>query len=66
MLAAVDAGARRVVANGDTFPCRVSLAHAKVGEELLLVECDVLSGGKLVAYGVSTCMTLRGDQASGR
>jgi uncharacterized protein (TIGR00369 family) len=31
-----------------------------------LVECDVMSEGKLVAHGVSTCMTLRGEQASGR
>jgi len=29
-------GARRVVADGDGFPCRVSMAHAKVGEELIL------------------------------
>lgn len=36
------------------------------GRTVTLVECDVLSGGKLVAHGVSTCMTLRGEQASGR
>ena len=36
------------------------------GRNVSLVECDVMSGGKLVAYGVSTCMTLRGEQASGR
>ena len=36
------------------------------GRSVALVECDVLSAGKLVAYGVSTCMTLRGEQASGR
>src|SRR5882672_3080566 len=36
------------------------------GRTVSLVECDVLSGGKLVAHGVSTCMTLRGEQASGR
>lgn len=33
-------GARRVVADGDGFPCRVSLAHAKVGEELLLLNYE--------------------------
>jgi len=33
-------GARRVVADGDTYPCRVSLAHAKVGEELLLLNYE--------------------------
>jgi uncharacterized protein (TIGR00369 family) len=36
------------------------------GRNVSLVECDVMSGGKLVAHGVSTCMTLRGEQASGR
>ena len=36
------------------------------GRTVSLVECDVLSGGKLVAHGVSTCMTLRGEQATGR
>jgi uncharacterized protein (TIGR00369 family) len=36
------------------------------GRNVSLVECDVLSGGKLVAHGVSTCMTLRGERASGR
>lgn len=36
------------------------------GRTVSLVECDVLSAGKLVAHGVSTCMTLRGEQASGR
>jgi uncharacterized protein (TIGR00369 family) len=36
------------------------------GRTVSLVECDVLSGGKLVAHGVSTCLTLRGEQASGR
>ena len=36
------------------------------GRTVSLVECDVLSGGKLVAHGVSTCMTLRGELASGR
>ncbi len=36
------------------------------GRNVSLVECDVVSGGKLVAHGVSTCMTLRGEQASGR
>ena len=29
-------------------------------------ECDVVSDGKLVAHAVSTCMTLRGEQAAGR
>jgi uncharacterized protein (TIGR00369 family) len=36
------------------------------GRTVSLVECDVMSEGKLVAHGVSTCMTLRGAQASGR
>ena len=36
------------------------------GRNVSLVECDVMSGGKLVAHGVSTCMTLRGERASGR
>ena len=36
------------------------------GRTVSLVECDVMSEGKLVAHGVSTCMTLRGEQASGR
>ena len=36
------------------------------GRNVSLVECDVIAGGKLVAHGVSTCMTLRGEQASGR
>jgi uncharacterized protein (TIGR00369 family) len=36
------------------------------GRNVSLVECDVMSGGKLVVHGVSTCMTLRGEQASGR
>jgi uncharacterized protein (TIGR00369 family) len=36
------------------------------GRNVSLVECDVMSGGKLVAHGVSTCLTLRGEQASGR
>ena len=41
--------------------------HVKsAGRNVSLVECDVMSGGKLVAHGVSTCMTLRGEQASGR
>jgi uncharacterized protein (TIGR00369 family) len=36
------------------------------GRNVSLVECDVMSAGKLVAHGVSTCLTLRGEQASGR
>jgi uncharacterized protein (TIGR00369 family) len=36
------------------------------GRTVSLVECDVMSGGKLVAHGVSTCMVLRGEQAAGR
>jgi len=36
------------------------------GRTVSLVECDVVSGGKLVAHGVSTCMILRGEQAAGR
>ena len=36
------------------------------GRNVSLVECDVMSGGKLAAHGVSTCMTLRGEQAAGR
>ena len=33
-------GARRVVADGDGFPCRVSLGHARVGEELILLNYE--------------------------
>jgi hypothetical protein len=33
-------GAKRVVADDSTFPCRVSLAHAKAGEELLLLNYE--------------------------
>ena len=33
-------GARRVVADGDGFPCRVSLGHAKVGEEVILLNYE--------------------------
>ncbi|HSS27861.1 MAG TPA: DUF1203 domain-containing protein [Usitatibacter sp.] len=33
-------GARRVVADGDGYPCRVSLGHAKAGEELLLLNYE--------------------------
>jgi uncharacterized protein (TIGR00369 family) len=36
------------------------------GRNVSLVECDVMSGDKLVAHGVSRCMTLRGEQAAGR
>lgn len=37
------------------------------GRTIGMVECDVLNeDGMLVAHAVSTCMTLRGDQASGR
>lgn len=37
------------------------------GRTVGLVECDVLDEqGMLVAHAVSTCMTLRGEQASGR
>ena len=39
----------------------------KAGRTVGLVECDVLDEkGSLVARASSTCMTLRGDQASGR
>ena len=39
----------------------------KAGRTVGLVECDVLDGdGKPAAYAVSTCMTLRGEQAAGR
>ncbi len=44
-------------------------ARARVksaGRTVSLVECDVVSDGKLVAHAVSTCMTLRGEQAAGR
>jgi uncharacterized protein (TIGR00369 family) len=45
-------------------------ARARVrnaGRTVGLVECDVLAeGGKLAAYAVSTCMTLRGEAAAGR
>jgi hypothetical protein len=33
-------GAKRVVADGDGYPCRVSLGHAKVGDELLLLNYE--------------------------
>jgi uncharacterized protein (TIGR00369 family) len=37
------------------------------GRTLILVECDVVGAdGKTLAYAVSTCMTLRGEQAAGR
>ena len=36
------------------------------GRTVSLVECDVVCDGKLVAHAVSTCMTLRGEQAAGR
>jgi uncharacterized protein (TIGR00369 family) len=36
------------------------------GRNVALVECDVMAEGKLAAHAVSTCMTLRGEQASGR
>jgi uncharacterized protein (TIGR00369 family) len=46
------------------------LATGKVvkrGRTVGLVECDVTNGkGDLVAHSTSTCMVLRGDQASGR
>jgi hypothetical protein len=35
-------GARRVVADGDGYPCRVSLGHAKAGEELILLNYEHL------------------------
>ena len=37
------------------------------GKTVGLAECDVLDGeGRLIARATSTCMTLRGDAASGR
>jgi hypothetical protein len=33
-------GARRVIADQPTLPCRVSMAHAEVGEELVLVNYE--------------------------
>jgi uncharacterized protein (TIGR00369 family) len=48
----------RLVANG-----RVVQRGRSVG----MAECDVLDGdGRLIARATSTCMTLRGDAASGR
>jgi uncharacterized protein (TIGR00369 family) len=39
----------------------------KAGRTIGLVDCRVTDeGGSLVAYGTSTCMTLRGDAATGR
>ena len=39
----------------------------KAGRTVGLVECDVVDGeDSVVAYAVSTCMTLRGQQAAGR
>ena len=35
--ALIELGARRVIAEEPTLPCRVSMEHAAVGEELLLV-----------------------------
>jgi len=35
-------GARRVVADDNGFPCRVSLGHAKAGEELILLNFEHL------------------------
>jgi hypothetical protein len=34
-------GARRVIADDPRMPCRVSMEHARLGEELLLVNFDV-------------------------
>jgi uncharacterized protein (TIGR00369 family) len=46
------------------------LAHGRVvhgGRTVGLTECDVVdAGGRLIARASSTCMTLRGDAASGR
>lgn len=53
-------------------PARSGLltARARVlsaGRTIGLVECAVLGDGdKLVAHAVSTCLTLRGEQAAGR
>ena len=33
-------GARRVIADDPRMPCRVSMAHAEVGEELLLLNFE--------------------------
>ncbi|HST00636.1 MAG TPA: DUF1203 domain-containing protein [Usitatibacter sp.] len=33
-------GAVRVVADGDTYPCRVSLGHARRGDELVLLNYE--------------------------
>src|SRR5258707_1265957 len=33
-------GARRVYADDAHFPCRISMAHAEVGEEILLVNYE--------------------------
>jgi uncharacterized protein (TIGR00369 family) len=39
----------------------------KAGRTVALVECDVMDDkDSVVAYAVSTCMTLRGEQAAGR
>ena len=46
------------------------LAHGRVvhrGRTVGLTECDVVDGdGRLIARASSTCMTLRGDAATGR
>jgi uncharacterized protein (TIGR00369 family) len=46
------------------------LAHGRVvhrGRTVGLTECDVVDGdGRLIARASSTCMTLRGDVATGR
>jgi uncharacterized protein (TIGR00369 family) len=39
----------------------------KGGKTVALIECDVVDdAGRSVAYATSTCMVLRGEQASGR
>jgi uncharacterized protein (TIGR00369 family) len=46
------------------------VAHGRVvhrGRTVGMTECDVVDGdGRLIARATSTCMTLRGDAASGR
>jgi uncharacterized protein (TIGR00369 family) len=48
-------------------PLRARARVLSAGRTIGLVECAVLGDGdKLVAHGVSTCLTLRGEQAAGR
>ena len=51
---------------GEVLPPGAATLIAMRLESFAQGECDVVSDGKLVARAVSTCMTLRGEQAAGR